>query len=299
MSNSAFTLHRGVCVCVAAFILSSAASAQLGSASCTFKLFGLANNNAGMISVNSANKWGTVVGQVNAPQQMPYEQGFIRYSGGSVRYVAPSSAFRVWLNAINDNGVTIGFYEGASDYFGFMVQQSTLTFIVDPKASPAFGQDTRPNGINKWNSMVGQYLPASGIWTGFKRFSNGSFIDLAYPGSNGTYPNAINDSGLVVGLYYDTNYTAHGFIYHNGNWANLDAPFALGTSLIGVSNSGAMLGASFGSGWFLYVNGAFETLPSVPNSTATTFDGLSPDGFFTGTTTDSAGQQHGFIATCK
>jgi hypothetical protein len=208
-------------------------------------------------------------------------------------------AFRVWLNAINDNGVTIGFYEDASKYVGFMVRQSTLAYIVDPKASPAFGQDTRPTGINKWNSMVGQYVPASGMWTGFKRFSNGSFIDLAYPGSNGTYPNGINDSGLVVGQFYDTNYISHGFIYHNGNWASVDFPLGSGTSLIGVANSGTMLGASFGWGSFLYVNGAFETLPSVPNSTATTFDGLSPDGFFTGTTMDSAGQQHGFIATCK
>ena len=36
-------------------------------------------------------------------------------------------------------------------------------------------------------------------------------------GANGTYANGINDSGQIVGYYYDSNYDVHGFVESGGN----------------------------------------------------------------------------------
>jgi hypothetical protein len=156
-----------------------------------------------------------------------------------------------------------------------MLQGSTITPIIDPKADSSNGNITRPFSINGWNSVAGWYAdPNTGLWHGFKRYSNGSFISLTYPGAVGTYANGINDSGVIVGTYYDTDYIGHGFIYHNGQWATLDFIYAF-TGLIGITNSGVILGDGSGScnsigcglsGAFLYVNGTFKDLPEVPNS---------------------------------
>src|SRR6266508_4552164 len=117
-------------------------------------------------------------------------------------------------------------------------------------------------------------VPACGM--GLSATATAALSVLLTPGAVGTYSNGINDSGVIVGVYYDVNYKGHGFIYHNGQWATLDfINGSTGSGLIGITNSGAILGEGSGScnsmgcglsGAFLYVNGTFKDLPEVPNS---------------------------------
>lgn len=291
MLNSADLSYRSlICISACLLLCSVAAQAQV-PATCTFDLFKLnpagapSGTPASISTVNGVNRWGTTVGNAGD------SGGFVRYSGGHVQYF-PLGQYGTYFNARNDAGVTVGWYtDGSYRNDGFMLQGSTITAISDPA-----GSSTEPTGINKWNSVVGQYLsPGLGIWMGFKRYSNGSFVDIYYPDSASTYPNGINDSGAVAGYYYDRDYVEHGFIYYNDSFATLDY---LGTQtvLLGISNSGTILGTG-GSGFFIYENGVFKLLPSAPNSSKTTYDGMSLGGQLTGTTTDSAGT-HGFVATC-
>lgn len=277
----------------AALVLCSSAHAQVASVKCNFKLFQLnpagapPGTSASISHVNGVNNWGTTVGDT------ANSGSFVRYSDGHVKYY-PLGVEGTYLKSRNDAGVTVGWYTDASSRDnGFMLQGSSFMPISDPA-----GSRTQPTAINKWNSVVGQYLsPANGnIWTGFKRYSNGSFVDILYPQSASTYPNGINDFGVVVGYYYDINYVQHGFLYHNNTWATLDYSSSQ-TVLLGINNSGVILGVG-GSGYFLYANNAFELLPTAPNSSKTTYDGMSADGELTGTTTDSTGN-HGFVATCQ
>ena len=89
----------------------------------------------------------------------------------------------------------------------------------------------------------------------------------------------------MVGLYYDDNYYQHGFIWNNGQWASL------GSELLGISNTSVVLGIGSpdGTTFFLYKNGNFEDLPSVPNPSSTNYDGMSPNGLLTGREIDSTG----------
>jgi probable HAF family extracellular repeat protein len=82
----------------------------------------------------------------------------------------------------------------------------------------------------------------------------------------GTFPTAINDSGVIVGF---TRLPYHAFIYHNGKWATLKYPHAIATWLYGISNAGVIVGnaeLSDGSNrGFLYERGTFKNV--IPPNT--------------------------------
>jgi probable HAF family extracellular repeat protein len=274
-------------------------------ASCTFKIFQLNPsdpNNPGT-EPNGVNDFASVVGAaVNPPANTVIQKAFVRFSGGGVNYFSPPDSISAQFYARNNNGVTVGDYADSSFHpHAFMLQGSTLTPIVDPKAAP-FSTDAR--GINKFNSIVGSYTDTNGKEHGFKRFSNGSFNDLNFPGgSQATNPNAINDSGTIVGSYTAADGSLNGFIFNNNSWATLNFPQTTGTELFGISNAGVIIGLdhSTESGRaFMYSNGQFKVI-SVPNSFSTEATGIAPGGLITGRVnvngTDSG--RRGFTATCK
>lgn len=289
-------LSRSPYLCIAAIVLSSTLYAQNPTVSCSFTLFQLNAsdpNNPAVLAVTGVNKSRTAVGYASPNQVLPPAEGFVRAADGTVQYVTPTGSRATWINALNDNGVSVGYYEDpAENDFGFALRGSILTPIPFPPGN-------RPTGINNANTIVGQYLNSFGIWTGFMRSTDGKITSLTYPGAAGTYPYGINDLGVIVGQYYDRNYSPHGFTYSNGAWTNIDYNLGGGALLLGISDSGIILGESpAGWGFFLYKDGAFASLPSVPGSSGTSFNSMSLGGLLTGTESDSSGQ-HGFVATCK
>lgn len=267
-------------------------------ASCNFKLFTLPNSNPTGDFALGINSFGTVVGEFENTNGT--EIGFIRYSGGHLNFFAPGGA-ATWFTARNDLGISIG-EEVSNIAQGFMLHGSSgVTSIVHPNAA----MGTFVQGINRWNSVVGYYLDSNNVPHGFKQFSNGSFMDLNYPGAQRTTPMGINDSGMIVGSYVDV-FGSHGFIYHNGQWATLDNPSApVGTTgLNGISNAGKIIGFNnppAQTSAFLYENGVFKVI-AVPKATGGTFaNGISANGLITGDVylNGNNSSQNGFIATCN
>jgi len=267
------------------------AQAQV-QASCTFHLFKLPTSPG--LFPRGVNDWGTIVGDADFGGGPPHKfEAFIRFSGGGVSYFLPAGALSSVFFARNNLGVAVGSYTDASKHgHSFILQGSTLIPVVDPKAIP---NSTLVFGINRWNSTVGFYIDSAvnGIQHGFKRFSNGNFLDLDYPGAQATSPAGINDRGVVVGSYSNdpSGPVVHGFIYHNGSWATLDVPNSIVSGIVGISNAGVMVAAT-DHGSFLYENGKFKLI-KVPNSVFTNVTGISPDGLIVGTTATS-----GFLAAC-
>jgi len=97
-----------------------------------------------------------------------------------------------------------------------------------------------------------------------------SYVYINIPNSPFTQPNAINNAGLVVGWYLDTNYNYHGFTWQNGTLQYVDYPGALQTSLLGVNNLGQIIGtyedASFNVNVATYSpsGAAWSDLPPIP-----------------------------------
>jgi hypothetical protein len=220
--------------------------------------------------------------------------------GGTAYYNFPNASETI-ISDRNNQGISIGSYTSGSQFqTGFVLNKSRSSFtsIVHPKSvSGSFG--TAIARINKWNTIVGWYGDAQNIAHGFKRYSNGSFVNLDFPGGQGTFLSGLNDNGMIVG-----SSSFHGVIYYKGQWATLDFPNALQTTLVGVSNAGVIIGSAelpnqFAPTAFLYRNGIFKVI-SVPNVRETEVTGISPKlGLITGDTRDFNGSPQGFIANCN
>lgn len=281
------------------FVGSVAVSQAQSNATCTFSLFqlrGTISNPQGN-HTNGVNSYGTVVGQ--GETSMNVEKGFIRYSGGSVSYWS-----NLDLAARNDSGVSVGTYvpAGSSTAAGFMLSGSTLTTIKDPRAAGIDG--SHATGINKWNSIVGWYGDSNRMLHGFKRFSNGTYSTLDYPGAQETMPAGINDSGTIVGTFSDAA-GGHGFIYGSGKWAKVDYPGTSGTTqFLGISNANVILGRSSSteSGFtFVYSSGQFKVISDSEAAGGVFANGIAANGLITGDVylQPSIGSWNGFLASCK
>ena len=282
-----FVLAVALVACSASFSYSQT------QATCTFNLFDAPGY------VGGVNDFRTTVGQSTSNGEL----AFIRYAGGAVSYFSAPNAAGTTLTAINDGGVSVGYYavKGASVAAGLILQGSTFASFTHPGATLG----TQLTGVNKYKSAVGWYLDSAYISHGFIRSSNGGLVSLNYPGSSqGTTALGINDFGTVVGSFgsFDGSTGGHGYLYHAGTWAQVDYPSSNpGTSLAGISNTNVAIG-SYQSGDtyipFLYANGVFETI-SVPNAESTQVTGISANGVISGNAAYSDGSTKSFTANCK
>jgi hypothetical protein len=284
-------------IAVSLVLFSGTSDAQT-QASCTFKVFLLnpANPLNPITYPSGVTDKGTVVG--GAIPLTTGEVAFTRYSDGSIRYyTAPGSADTAFT-ARNVNAISIGTYDTNNPpiAYGFVLNGKVFTPIAH--AGSTF---TYAAGINKWNTIVGSYMSSDTNFHGFIRQSDGSLVDLDYPGEQSTDPRGINDDGVIVGNYANTTTNTYaGFVYYKGKWASVNYPGTVGTTLVGISNAGVVIGTTVDGASFLYKNGAFKLI-AIPSFSYTEVQGISPDGLITGFAFvgDDNGDQHGFTARCK
>jgi hypothetical protein len=134
---------------------------------------------------------------------------------------------------INVFGWSVGGFEDTSFvHHGFLRSPDrTLTIFDAPWAGdtgPYQGTDFSYNfvpdgselaGLNDLGAVAAMYADANNVYHGFLRSPDGKFTRFDAPGAdltpgdlNGTFPFAINDLGVIVGIYTDANYLPHGFI---------------------------------------------------------------------------------------
>src|SRR6516162_188208 len=94
---------------------------------------------------------------------------------------------------------------------------SYFTTINDPAAGP---DSTALGGINDLGQIVGFYGQHGFLYSG------GTFTPIDHPAGVVTAPSKLNNSGQIVGTYYDSGNVAHGFLYSGGIWTTLDDPAA-------------------------------------------------------------------------
>jgi hypothetical protein len=284
-------------------VLAIAASAILSQAQtnavCTFSFFqvkGTVANPQGNHAFG-VNSFATVVG--TGETSMNVNKGFVRFSNGGTSFFN-----NLTFAARNDNGVNVGTFvpSGSSTAEGFMLNGSTLTPIKDPNPNGIDG--THATGINKFTSIVGWYGDPNRSIHGFKRFSNGGYNTLDFPGAQATMPAGINDSGTIVGTISDST-GSHGFILSNGKWAKVDYPGTSGvTQLLGISDGNVILGLSTSteSGFtFIYTNGQFKVISDSKAAGGVFANGIAANGLITGDAymQPTIASWNGFVASCK
>ncbi|MCU1297567.1 MAG: hypothetical protein JWO91_1845 [Acidobacteriaceae bacterium] len=153
------------------------------------------------------NKWGSIVGRyLTYVNNKPYFSGFELQNGKYTTIWYPNST-DTQPQAINDNGVSVGWYtnsprNGAYTFFrGFLLRKGTYTALNDPQGSTALG--TQLNDINVYGVIAGNYVTADSNGefqlNGFI-YENGTFKNLVYPGAISTTALGINDYKTVVGV---------------------------------------------------------------------------------------------------
>jgi probable HAF family extracellular repeat protein len=225
----------------------------------------------------------------------------------------PGSSY-YYASAINNSGEVAGDFYSGSAYDSFIYNSDDGSY--DTLTGPVGTDGTIADGINDAGQVTGySYVAvpgASNSWSyqGFvySGSANGTYTTLndsnAGSGSDqGTVPIAMNNSGEVVGYYYDSNGAYHGFLYDNGGFTELDYP-AVGNASVqtapyAINNAGEVVGYFYnGSNYegFIYSGGASGswTPLDVPGATNTYAYAINNEGQVLGDYSDANGS-HGFI----
>jgi uncharacterized membrane protein len=91
--------------------------------------------------------------------------------------------------------------------------------------------------------MAGSYIDSSNVEHGLI-LQGGKFTVINYPGAAHTVVSAINDSGVIVGAYYNNNYSQwDGFVLANGKFRSIiDRAAPSQTAVTGINDTGIIVG---------------------------------------------------------
>lgn len=175
-------------------------------------------------------------------------------------------------------------------------QTCTFQTITVPGAVTSAG-----SGINDQGAVVGNWTKTTGITQQSFLLSQGNFSFFTFPGSSATTSGNINNHSVIVGSFVKSGAT-HGFKVQNGNFAQIDVPFAnQGTLARGINNNGDIVGfflaptTGLARGFLLHA-GTFTQF-TFPGSVSTEAHGINVHSIIVGTYKfgDVMGVDHGFM----
>lgn len=190
------------------------------------------------------------------------------------------------LERRNSAGVNVGSFtpKGSTISNGFVTHGSKFQSVSFPHHRPTFLK-----GINIGGIIVGSSLRTDNHFEAIK-LQNGTFTILRPPGAVDAFASAINDSGVIVGSFFNHvgGGDSHGFVQQNGKIHVLDFPNEVGfggTTLNDISNTGAIVGfvwtGSDTRAAFIFLNGVFKTI-TVPNARLTEANGINASNVIVG-----------------
>jgi len=306
-----------------------AALCALGSLTCVAH-GGNVNGEATYISFSVPGAFGTYPTGINASMEVTgyYSasstvRGFLREADGTITTFAVGGATSTVPEGINAAGDITGYYQpGLQGGAGAPVQgflryaDGHIIIIEAPGAYYAVG--AQPVSISDFDEIAGTYIAAvPGVFT---RSGAGVLTNIQAPGGGSTVATAINASGSVVGYSGYTGFVAH----PDGYWAEIAIPVLPGCSQQTIPDG--INAAGMVAGWF-----SNDTFSNNCNAVRTGGFVMSPDGELTlfqppgtvptlpshlqeyggaafphwisidsagdvtGSYTDAAGVQHGFV----
>jgi uncharacterized membrane protein len=114
------------------------------------------------------------------------------------------------------------------------------------------------------------------------------YASLKFPNAPVTNVNGINNSNVIVGSYYDSQYFVHGFIYRAGKFASVNFPGATMTEVLGINDYSDIVGTYQMPGTlnfhgFLRHNGVFTKINDPSAAIGTMAYGINNSGTIVGT----------------
>ncbi|MES2220557.1 MAG: hypothetical protein V4587_06285 [Acidobacteriota bacterium] len=271
--------------------LSAAATLAQGQtpASCTFTYFDFGGG--GGPEPSGINRWGNVVGNSGLGP-------FIRYRDGGIQ----SLPFG-FVGKRNSKGAMVGEFSTQDNHTHGFIQNGSQRIVVDfPGAT-----HTELRGINMYGSAVGN-ASAPGAFSVAIEVKNGKTIVLPFGTNTTAGPQAISDTGLIVGNYEVPDpeipdaVVDHGFVSIDGQFTDFVFPGAISTTANDVNALGQIVGdfggGTAGIGHYIYSNGKFFTVKLAGNG-AGTITGINGYGTITGAIfQNTEPSSRGFVGRC-
>jgi uncharacterized membrane protein len=238
------------------------------------------------------NTSGTIAGSY---QDTGYRyHGFARSPDGTITAFDPEGSVDTQAVGINRGGLIAGSYATGNDFSHAFVRSPDGTFTTIPYGA------TEASAIDNDGAVTGT---SSLLRLGFLWTPDGHVAFFAAPGAaNGTEPKSINDSGVIAGLYYDSDEFAHGFIRAAaGTITVFNVPGSAATFPASINADGAIAG--------MYSDDTFTIHGFVrnPAGSIATFDpegsmytapqSINAKGEVTGFFIDARYVDHGFVRT--
>lgn len=135
--------------------------------------------------------------------------GFSLTNGTYKTFDAPGGSILTESLGLNSHGVMVGIFDDSSGVeHGFGVKSGHFVQIDNPNAN---GVVTATDRINDNEEYVGLWgTSTSGPFSGYIA-KNNHFTTVMYPGSLETRVRGLNNAGVIVGRYTDSNGVFHGY----------------------------------------------------------------------------------------
>jgi uncharacterized membrane protein len=241
-------------------------SAQEGSPSgkCSFKPQNIPAPAGSNPLPTDLNDKGAIVGAFNQGTGASFQTVGFLFSGGKFTHFRFPGSANTFPHDINNNGVIVGSFDLGAGHpqHAFMVHSGGFSEVKIPGFPNAAAIAT---GINDLGDITGQF-DRNGSTQGFL-IHQGKLTIISFPGAtSGTRPQSINNQGVIVGSYLiaEQRSGAHGFMWKNGVFTNVNVPGAEATFPAKVSNKGDIVGtfvdsAQFEHG-FAFDKGRYSTI---------------------------------------
>ncbi len=123
-----------------------------------------------------------------------------------------------------------------------------------------------------------------------------NYASLKFPGATLTTASGINNSNVIVGYYYDSQYFVHGYIYRSGAYSAVNFPGATMTEVLGINDNADIVGmyqmpGTLNFHGFLRHNGVFSKINDPSAKIGTMAYGINNAGTIVGTYDN----QQGFV----
>ncbi len=263
---------------------------------------GFVYNGTGFVTLDdpNPNAMFTDVRGVDGPNVVGFvdtntsQHAFLYNSNGFVEFDVAGGANTTAAYDISGNNVVGNYYDGNTHGFIYNLSNETTTTLDDPSATMGAG-GTYATGIDG-TVVVGYYYTGSlnsPVAHGFFYNSvNGTYTTISDPkaGSDdyeGTFPAGVSN-GIIVGYYYDGNFTAHGFVYGaNGQFTDLDKPGPDDTYVSAIDGS-TVVGYTqdmtyHSSGFVVTLATSSNTTPSISASPKNQLVAVGANATFTAT----------------
>ena len=274
------------------------------------------NNNADttfnqLLGINNA---GTIAGYFGSGAQGHPNKGYRVVYGASsfVNENFPGSV-QTQVTAINDQGVTVGFWSGmnnanqVNDNTGFYDRGGAFHKVAFPTGNNANPPVNQLLGINDYDNAVGFYTDAAGNNHAYEySIDRHTFHTVTIAGATSATAAAINDGGDIAGFFAGSGGTTEGFLLTaHGTLTNLAYPGASATQALGVNNHREVVGfyqvgtgnAAQTHGFTWTAKGGFKQVDDPAGVGTTTVNGVNDAGDLVGFYVDSAGNTDGMLAT--